>query len=145
MFRMIFILTFTKYRIGCKLTDCSLMFQSLLIGSWQKLQNRSASVLINGKPRSSITNSCYLGVLIDQDLSWKSHVDNVLKRIRCKLYALYHLKPMPSHLLFWLYLGFLPVFDYCGVVWAPHYSITFKAVGMFVPSFLTSSKLQLFC
>ena len=53
-------------------------------------------------------------------MTWKSHVDNALKRIRCKLYALHHLKPLPGHLLFRLYQAFvLPVFDYCDVVWAP--------------------------
>ena len=92
----------------------------MLIGSWQKLRNQSVSVSINGKPLASVTSTHYLGVLIDQHLTWKSHVDNVLKRIRCKLYALYRLKPLLGHLLFRLYQAFvLPVFDYCDVVWAP--------------------------
>ena len=92
----------------------------MLIGSWQKLWNQSVSVSINGKPLASVTSTHYLGVLIDRHLTWKLHVDNVLKRIRCKLYALYRLKPLPGHLLFRLYQAFvLPVFDYCDVVWAP--------------------------
>ena len=92
----------------------------MLIGSWQKLRNRSVSVSINGKPLASVTSTHYLSVLIDQHLTWKSHVDNVLKRIRCKLYALYCLKPLPGHLLFQLYQAFvLLAFDYCDVVWAP--------------------------
>ena len=92
----------------------------MLIGSWQKLRNRSVSVSIDGKPLASVTSTRYLGVLIDQHLTWKLHVDNVLKRVRCKLYALYRLKPLPGHLLFRLYQAFvLPVFDYCDVVWAP--------------------------
>ena len=78
------------------------------------------SVSINGKPLASVTSTCYLGVLIDQHLNWKSHVDNVLKRVRCKLYALYHLKLLQGQLLFQLYQAFvLPVFDYCDVAWAP--------------------------
>ena len=44
----------------------------------------------------------------------------ILKRVRCKLYALYHLKLLPGYLLSWLYQAFvLPVFDYCDVVWTP--------------------------
>ena len=35
-----------------------------VIGSWQKLQNRSVSVSINGKPLTSISSTRYLGVLM---------------------------------------------------------------------------------
>ena len=80
------------------------------------------SVSINGRALASVTSTRtrYLGVLIDQHLTWKLHVANVLKRIRSKLYALYRLRPLPGHLLFRLYQAFvLPVFDYCDVDWAP--------------------------
>ena len=70
----------------------------MLIGSWQKLWNRSMSVSINGKALASVTSTRYLGVLIDQHLIWKLHVANVLTRIRSKLYALYCLRPLPGHL-----------------------------------------------
>ena len=77
------------------------------------------SVSINGKSLASVTSIHYLGVLIDQHLTWKLHVNNALKRVRSKLYALYRLKPLPGHLLFQLYQAFiLPIFDYCDVVWA---------------------------
>ena len=46
----------------------------MLIGSWQKLRNRSVSVSINGKALASVTSTRYLGVLIDQHLTWKLHV-----------------------------------------------------------------------
>ena len=69
----------------------------MLIGSWQKLRNRSVSVSINGKALASVTNTRYLGVLIDQYLTWKLNVANVLKWIRSKLYSLYHLRPLPGH------------------------------------------------
>ena len=58
----------------------------MLISFWQKLQNQSTSVSINGKPLAFVTSTHYLGVLIDEHLNWKSHDDNVLKRVRCKLY-----------------------------------------------------------
>ena len=72
----------------------------MLIGSWQKLQNQSVSVSINGRAFASVTSTRYLGVFIDQHLTWKLHVANVLKRIRSKLYALYRLRPLPDYLLF---------------------------------------------
>ena len=72
----------------------------MLIGSWQKLRGRSVTVSINGKPLASITSTRYLGVLIDQHLNWKLHINHVLNRVRSKLYALHRLKPLPGHLLF---------------------------------------------
>ena len=72
----------------------------MLIGSWQKLRNQSVSVSINSRALASVTSTRYLGVLIDQHLMWKLLVANVLKGIRSKLYALYHLRPLPGHLLF---------------------------------------------
>ena len=78
------------------------------------------SVSINGRALASVTCTRYLAVLIDQHLTWKLHVANVLKWIRSKLYALYRLRPLPGHLLLRLYQAFvLPVFDYCDVVWVP--------------------------
>ena len=45
------------------------------------------SVFINGKALACVTSTCYLGVIKDQHLSWKLHVNYVLKGIRCKLYV----------------------------------------------------------
>ena len=85
-----------------------------------------------GRALASVTSTRYLGVLIDQDLTWKLHVANVLKQIRSKLYALYRLRPSPAHLLFRLYQAFvLPVFDYRESCLGTHYGITFKATGTF--------------
>ena len=61
------------------------------------------SVSINGRALTSVTSTRYLGVLIDQHLTWKLHVANVLKQIRSKLYALYRLRPLTGHMLFPLY------------------------------------------
>ena len=60
----------------------------MLVGSWQKLQNYTVSLSINGKVLACVTSTRYLGVIVDQHLTWKLHVNYVLKRIRCKLYAL---------------------------------------------------------
>ena len=90
----------------------------MLIGSWQKLQNHSVSVFINDKALTCVTSTQYLGVITDQNLTWKLHVNYVLKRIRCKLHALYHLKSLPSHLLLQLRISdFCP--NYCDAVWSP--------------------------
>ena len=78
----------------------------------------SVSINAYGKPLTSVSSTRYLSVHIDQHLNWK--LINVLKRVRCKLYTLYYLKPLLGHLLFRLYQAFiLLIFDYCDVVWVP--------------------------
>ena len=78
----------------------------------------SVSINAYDKPLTSVSSARYLGVHIDLHLNWK--LINVLKRVRCKLYALYHLKPLLGHLLFRLYQAFiLLIFDYCDVAWVP--------------------------
>ena len=63
------------------------------------------SVSNNGKALASVTSTHYLGILINQYLTWKLHVANVLKWIRSQLYALYHLRPLPGHSLYGFYNG----------------------------------------
>jgi len=55
------------------------------IGSWQKLWNCTVSLFINGKAFACVASTHYLGVIVDQHLTLKLHVDYVLKRIRSKL------------------------------------------------------------
>ena len=45
----------------------------MLLGSWQKLRN-CESLLLNGKTLTRVTTTRYLGVIIDQHLTWKAHV-----------------------------------------------------------------------
>ena len=38
----------------------------MLIGSWQKLRNRTASLFINSKALACVASTHYLGVIVDQ-------------------------------------------------------------------------------
>ena len=107
VFRMIFNLIFADYKTAW-LQINRLMFQSIivkLIGSWQKLWGHSASLLYIvstiGKALACVTiysynySTHYLGILIDQHLNWKTHVDQLcFQGIRCKLYPLCCLKTL---------------------------------------------------
>ena len=80
---------------------------------------KSECNFINGQALACAASTHYLGVIIDQHLTWKLHASYVVKRVQCKLYALNHLKLSPGYLLFQLYQVFvLPIFDYCDVAWA---------------------------
>ena len=74
---------------------------------------------INVKALASVTSTCYLGVVIDQHMTWKLHVANVLKRIRSKLCALHYLRPLQVicffnciKLLFYQYLIIMMLFGH---------------------------------
>ena len=67
----------------------------------------------------------YLGVCIDQHLTWKCHVECVLRRVRGKLYSINHLKSLTDNVTKILYQAqILPIIDYYDIVWIPTNSCT---------------------
>ena len=108
----------------------------MMLGSWKKLRDRCVSIYLNGelngKALTQVTTICYLGVIIDQNLTWTSHVNCVLRKVRCKLCVLQRLRPLPGRLLSQLYQAFiLPVFDYCDVVWMPTTAVLLNCLERF--------------
>ena len=92
----------------------------MLIGSRQKVKGHGVSILIGDRILPQVKSTKYLGVVIDQHLTWQSHIEYILKKIRTKIYGLHRLKPIPASLLATLYCGYiLPIFDYCDTVWNP--------------------------
>ena len=95
----------------------------MLIGSRQKLKGHSVSICIGGRLLPQVQSMKYLGVVIDQHLTWKFHIEYILKRVYTKLYGLHRLKPLPNsllamHPLLWIYFA---IFDYCDAVWSPSF------------------------
>ena len=105
-------------------------FALMLIGSHQKLKGHSVSISIGGRPLPQLQSTKYLGVVIDQHLTWQCHTEYILlKRIRTKLYGLHRLKPLPNSLLATLYCGYiLPIFDYCDTIWSPPTAVLSKCM-----------------
>ena len=96
----------------------------MLIGSCQKLKDHNVSILI-----SRVISTKYLGVNIDQHLTWQCHIEYIVKKIRTKLFGLHCLKPLPNSLLATLYCGYiLPIFDYCNTVWSPPTAVLSKSL-----------------
>ena len=62
----------------------------------------------------------YLGVIIDSNLRWQEHVDNLCKRISMKLPVLRRIKPFLSKqaLITVFNSTILPLFDYACIVWS---------------------------
>ena len=62
----------------------------------------------------------YLGLHIDEKLSWHQHTASVIQRAYSRIHCLNRLRPLPADLLAKLYRIFvLPILEYCDVVWTP--------------------------
>ena len=115
------------FRIGCKVTSFSYKLALMLIGSRQKLKDHNVS--IGGMPLPHVISTKYLGVIIDQHLTWRCHIEYILKKIRTKLFGLCRLKPLPNSHLATFYCGYiLPIFDYCDTVWSPPIAVLSKSL-----------------
>jgi len=66
----------------------------MLIGTQQRTIGKTLSLSLNNVPLKQVSTVRYLGVYIDQHLTWHNHVEYVLQRVRGKLYSLNRLKPL---------------------------------------------------
>ena len=71
----------------------------MLIGSLQELRNYDLCVTVDGKQLSCVSSVRYLGLHIDENLSWHQHTANVTQRVYSRIHCLNHLRPLPADLL----------------------------------------------
>ena len=80
----------------------------------------SAKIIINKTELLQVTSTKFLGVVIDEGLTWFNHIDLVCKRSMKMLGLLRKICPLvhsSAHLT--LYYSFLyPYMNYCNLVWA---------------------------
>ena len=77
-------------------------------------------VSINGRQLSRVPSRKYLGVYIDEHLTWQKHTQYVYQRVQSRLHCLYRLCPLSDTLLCRLYCAFiLPILDCRDIVWSP--------------------------
>ena len=93
----------------------------MLIGSRQRLYALTNPLIpeINGAPITQVSVAKSLGVLIDNNLNWSSHVDKLTKKVASGIGALKRIRHLvPQTTLRSIYHALLqPHFDYCNVVW----------------------------
>ena len=93
---------------------------AMLIGPSQKINNKLLTLHLNGNAIATVKSVKYLGLLIDQHLTWEEHANNVLKSVRGKIVAILRLGNLPSKVTAMLYKVYIfPIFDYCDIVWRP--------------------------
>ena len=93
----------------------------MLIGSRQKLSTLSESLelSIDNIPIKQVSTTKSLGILIDNNMAWHSHIDNLSKKIASVIGAIKRIRPFVSpEILHYIYNALvLPHFDYCSIVW----------------------------
>ena len=92
-----------------------------LIGSRQKLYTLTDSPVlsINGTPVNQVPTSKSLGVRIDTNLTWGSHIEKLAKKIISGILAIKRVRQIvPPATLHLIYKALTqPHFDFCNVVW----------------------------
>ena len=79
----------------------------MFVGSRQKLMGKSFNVSVGGALLTQVNSICYLGVLIDSTLSWLTHVNYVISRVRHRLATIIHYGSLPPTILCVLYSAFV--------------------------------------
>ena len=93
----------------------------MLIGSRQRLRTLSEypNLKINSVPIHRVSTTKSLGVVIDENLTWSSHIDKLTKKVASGIGAIKRLRSfVSSETLYFIYHALIqPHFDYCNVVW----------------------------
>ena len=95
----------------------------MIIGSRQRLlvHNDHISIEIDGKAVEIINETKYLGLQIDEHLTWARHVQNISKKIASAIGALKRVRQFintHTHTALKIYIALIqPYFDYCSAVW----------------------------
>ena len=104
-----------------KLTLNSTKTEFMLIGSRQKLSTLSEflELSIDNIPIKQVSTTKSLGILIDNNMAWHSHIDKLSKKIASGIGAIKRIRPFVSpEILHYIYNALVqPHFDYCSIVW----------------------------
>ncbi len=92
---------------------------------------KKLKVKMNGKYLENVEYEKLLGVVVNQNLSWESHINGVVSNINRKLAFLRRIKgclPLATCKLFTI-SHIVPYIDYCSLVWgdSPHVYNILKA------------------
>jgi len=93
----------------------------MLLGTRQKtgVQNDSVKIVLDNTNLERVSKTKFLGVTIDENLTWKNHIDNISKNISKGVGIINKLKHfIPEHVLYSLYCTLvLPYINYGIAAW----------------------------
>ena len=107
--------------IANKLTLNALKTEYMIIGTRQKIASliEDVALSIGGISLCKVRHVKCLGVTIDENLTWKKHVDNVIKKVSIGMGLLRRTRNfLTEKQLITIYHSIIePHFDYCCIVW----------------------------
>ena len=93
----------------------------MLIGNCQKVGNKALLLRLNGEIIKQVTCVKYLGLLIDNHLSWVAQINSIIAKVNWRLASFRRIQPLPLEINRSLYKAFIyPYLDYCDCVWLPN-------------------------
>ena len=110
-----------KWLISNKLTLISAKTEFMLIGSRQKLSTLSnpLKLSIDNVAIEHVSSVKSLGIFIDENLRWQTHIDKLSKKVASGIGAIKRIRPfVPPPSLHYIYNALIQShFDYCNPVW----------------------------
>lgn len=96
----------------------------MIIKTSQKNVNIEGDLGIDGSPIEGVKSAMYLGVSIDNNITWKSHIQNVVKSIAPKVGIISRIRHyLPKSALILIYNSLiLPHLSYCIEIWGNTYT-----------------------
>ena len=96
----------------------------ILFSSHRKLQpSHQGSVLIDGTVIPQVKSVKFLGIYIDQHITWNDHIDHISLKIAKNVGIISRLAHiLPTSILLTLYYSLIyPYLTYCNMIWASNY------------------------
>ena len=97
----------------------------MMIFTKRNIDTPKYKVYLNGSEISIVSNTKFLGIQIDNKLSWNDHVNYISKKVSRNVGVLNILNFLPKDILLSLYYTLIyPFIIYCIVIWAATYFTT---------------------
>jgi len=125
-------------------SECDIYLQFLTKNS-QKLD---LNITLMNNQITSSTNTRFLGLTIEETLSWKGHIDQIMTRLSSACYALRIVTPlMAEDTLKMIYYAYVNSVLTCGIIFggnSPHSNYIFKIQKRII-RIMTKSKRRYSC
>ena len=97
---------------------------------WQKKQSFEFQVFINEQPILRVSETMFLGVLLDDNLTWKSHISLTANKLSKSIGIIHKSRFfLSTHSLRTLYNSMiLPYLYYCNLAWAGTYKSNLQRI-----------------
>lgn len=110
----------------------------IFVGRNKKYDKEKARIYINDNAINQVSHTRFLGVIIDEKLSWKNQIDFVCKKISKNIGIIRKVKSLLSRNIFMvLYYSLIyPYLTYCNIIWGSTYTTSINPVYLLQKRFV---------